>query len=116
VLCPEGALPGGEGRLRAGKVARLQGLCDGLEILIAIGSLKDPAVLVRAILAERVEGGDVLLRRLKIAGLQVLLQLNEVRFSLLAVIVQLLVDGSSVIGCGQARHAAEGDNRCRSEL
>jgi hypothetical protein len=66
-----------------------------LEILGAIRSLEYLSVSVRPALAKRGQGTYILLCRGQIPRLQILSQLRQVRFPLLMVVVQLLVDGAA---------------------
>jgi hypothetical protein len=80
-----------EGLLRIGHAARLQGLSEGVEILLAVGAGKRIAVGKRAALAERLDRGELLLGVRQIAILQILPELLQITLPRLKVRLQLLV-------------------------
>jgi hypothetical protein len=77
-LLTESSLKSCEGRLSSSKIAALQSLTDGLEILGATGLLKWLPILIGAALAECGQGAEILLRCVQVAGLQVLSELGEI--------------------------------------
>ena len=88
----ESALQLGEGLLRACQISGLQGLTDGVEILLALAVLKIVAVGERAALAQSLQSAEFLLRARQVSGLEGLAKLLQIGLARLKVRLKLLVN------------------------
>ena len=91
----EGAFECGESLLCASEISRLQLLAEGGEILLALADLEGVAVRERAALRQVLNGLEFLLRDRKIAFLQRLPELLQIRASLVKVGLKFLIKGRS---------------------
>ncbi len=78
--------------LRARQVARLQGLTDGGEILLALVVFEIVAIGEWAALAQGLERAEFLLRARQVSGLEGLAKLLQIGLALLKVGLKLLIN------------------------
>src|SRR4029077_14828843 len=94
-----GARQLGKGLLRARQVTGLEGLTDGVEILLSLVCLEFIPVGERPTLAEILDGAEFLLRSSEVSGLERLAELLQIGIARLKICLQFLVNRSCGNGC-----------------
>jgi hypothetical protein len=92
VLTEKGAHQLAEGLLRASQVSGLEGLTDGVEIVLTLVYLECIPVGERAVLAQTVDGAEYLLRASKVSRLERMAELLQIGVALEKVRMQIQVN------------------------